>query len=204
MVRCSRSTSHDSMTPWRPYIGIFTSRSHSRLEVYPSGERRAPSPRAPLPLAWERGEGCGHIPSRYRKGAPTTSNSPVRCRSRGHADPPAEGRSSNLRRELVRARARSWRDVQGHLALSGNADGFLIDPTERSRSRSGQRRWSGLGHSILLTCSIVACSNHGNSLYGRCSSSSPSKIHSPCFDTLVTSTEEVLVPSIDNLHHVRT
>jgi hypothetical protein len=132
------------------------------------------------------------------------SKGPVRRRSRGHADQPAQGRSSNLRRELVRARARSWRDVQGHLALSGNADGFLIDPTERSRSRSGQCRWSGLGHSILLTCSIVACSNHGNSLYGRCSSSSPSKIHSPCFDTLVTSAEEVLVPGIGNLHHVRT
>lgn len=81
------------------------------------------------------------------------------------------------------------------LDMRGYLFGCLMDSNVRSTSRRGQKRHSGAGCSTFIIADKGASLNHGNSTKGRNSSSSPTRIHKPCIEILVTSTAKVLLPS---------
>jgi hypothetical protein len=82
--------------------------------------------------------------------------------------------------------------------IRGKDSGLRIDSTDRSTSRLGQYRCSGLGRSTSVICSTVADLNQGNWANGSSNSSSPRSSQKPCLEMLVTSAPEVVVPSIFN------
>ena len=82
--------------------------------------------------------------------------------------------------------------------MRGHSSGFSIDRTERSTSRSGQYRWSVLGHSTLRIFVTAASANHGN-FSNETNISRPAQYsQKPCAEMLVTSTSEVTFPGLDD------
>ena len=77
-----------------------------------------------------------------------------------------------------------------------------MESTDKSTSSNGQYKWFGVGCSMVMIWSTVACLNHGNCWKGRCSSSSPSSSQSPCWEICVTSAAEVTLPGIFNLRNM--
>jgi hypothetical protein len=81
----------------------------------------------------------------------------------------------------------------------GKLSGLRMDSTDRSTSSCGQYKWSSVGRCTSESCSIVAFLNHGKSVKGTASSSSPSSSQKQCVETLVTSAPKVTVPCILDL-----
>jgi hypothetical protein len=69
-----------------------------------------------------------------------------------------------------------------------------MDSTAKSMSRSGHRRWCGLGLSTNMISRILASWNQGNSLNGTKSSRSSTSNQNPSGPRLLTSTAEMALP----------